>query len=385
MTTMRIAIAAACAAACVSASLVGACATNDDAADVSDVPDGALIQAIDADADADADADDTAPCVDCEYFPETCSADALCPNGPFQGANPLDHRTQINVVRGRSETDVWAAGALGTIAHFDGTGWTVSVSNTQETMSAVWLTEGWQASLSRFDKVYTRGLDFTAADAGDGPVSPGGWSSHPIVGGDGAVLRSGLTVPGANWFWCTSVNGLRRMRLTPAVTFESSVFGGGQIDSIHGVDANSLWAVGPTGTAVHVTDADGDAPVLEAFNTQTWQSLRGVWVAAESDVWAVGAGGTMRRYRGQGTLWDIVSDVPTTEALNAVWGTSPTDIWAVGNASVVLHFDGNSWSRVKVAGLGTQRRPTLTTVWAPSSGHVWVGGQGVILSLGGKP
>ncbi|AKV02440.1 hypothetical protein AKJ09_09103 [Labilithrix luteola] len=343
-------------------------------------PDAAPIEAADGGADVDA-----APCVDCEYFPETCSAEVLCPNGPFDGNAKLDRRTQVNVIRGTSATDIWVAGALGALAHYDGTSWTVSAADTQETMSALWLRDSSQVSLSRFDKVYTRGLDFSATDAGGGgPVSPGGWSTHPIVGGDGAQLRSGWSVPGAKWFWCTSLSGVRRMSLSPSISFEGAGFGGGQLESIHGIDANSLWAVGSHGSAIHVTGADGDNPVTEAFNTQTWQSLRGVWVAAESDVWAVGAAGTMRRYRGQGMVWDAFDEVPTTEDLNAVWGTSPSDVWAVGDAGVVLHYDGNRWSRVSIAGLGA-RRPKLTTVWTSSAGHVWVGGQGVVLSLGGKP
>ena len=82
--------------------------------------------------------------------------------------------------------------------------------------------------------------------------------------------------------------------------------------------------------------------------------------------------------------WDVVSGVPTTGNLKAVWGSSSADIWAVGDAGLVLHYDGQTWSRVKVAGQGL-RRPNLTTVWVAAPGHVWVGGEGVILSLGGKP
>jgi photosystem II stability/assembly factor-like uncharacterized protein len=81
---------------------------------------------------------------------------------------------------------------------------------------------------------------------------------------------------------------------------------------------------------------------------------------------------------------DIVSDVPATENLHAVWGTSSSDVWVVGDGACVLHWDGTTWSRVKVTGLG-ERRPDLFAVWAPGPGHVWVGGDGVLLSLGGKP
>jgi len=59
-------------------------------------------------------------------------------------------------------------------------------------------------------------------------------------------------------------------------------------------------------------------------------------------------------------------------------------VWAVGDGAVVLHYDGTRWSRMKIAGLGP-RRPDLYTVWTAAPGHVWIGGHGVFLSLGGKP
>ncbi|MDF2693762.1 MAG: hypothetical protein K0S65_2145, partial [Labilithrix sp.] len=97
------------------------------------LPDGAT--------DAVAEDADAGPCADCEYFPETCGGDVLCTNGLFtpNGENGLDMRAQINVVRGRSSSDVWAIGALGAAAHFDGTSWTRSDLGRRETLRALWL------------------------------------------------------------------------------------------------------------------------------------------------------------------------------------------------------------------------------------------------------
>jgi len=153
---------------------------------------------------------------------------------------------------------------------------------------------------------------------------------------------------------------------------------------IYGVSADDLWAVGHSGTAVRVFAAESDAPKVTVFNSQTWNALYAVWVTSESEAWAVGAAGTIRHYRGDPLLWDVVRDVPTTENLNAVWGTSSNDVWAVGDDAVVLHYDGTAWTRVKIAGLGA-RRPNLRTVWMAAPSHVWVAGDGVVLSLGGQP
>ncbi len=346
------------------------------------------------------------PCSDCEYFPDICSPDVLCLDGPFDENIPggrLDPQTTISVIRGRSNSDVWAIGALGAVAHFDGAAWTRSDLGSRDSLIALWLRDGGEVAFGYPGRVYTRGLGVVDAGAG---ISAGGWSLNvptiPDALADAylrAQLGSSWGMPGANWFWTTSighpspVTGLWRMRQLPSNLFEAAAGIPTEacrinqclnLKGIHGASADELWAVGVSGSAVLVTGADGDTPSVKAFNAQTLDTLNGVWVASTSDAWAVGAGGMVRHYKGDPVLWDVVSDVPTRGNLRAIWGSSSTDIWAVGDAALVLHYDGNSWSRIKIAGLG-MRRPNLTTVWVAAPGHVWIGGEGVILSLGGKP
>ena len=377
---------------------VAACASTETLApappeDSSSVP--ATPPTADSGADAAPEAD-AGPCADCEYFPSTCSPDTLCPNGPFASSpsdNSLPAAAQINVIRGRSVSDVWAAGTSGSLAHFDGTSWKRVDLGTLETLNALWLPGSEDIALAQMARVYTH-------DVGAAPPD-GGWPLTELpfnMEVYDSRLTSAWSASGSPWLWCTTMSwspttGLWRMRRLPSNELElqpglsPATCSGARctlMASIHGVSANELWAVGDIGSAVQVLDADGDTPSVKAFNTQTRNTLNGVWVASSSDVWAVGARGTIRHYTGAPILWDVVSDVGTTEDLRAVWGSSSTDVWAVGNGGLVLHYDGKSWSRVRIAGLG-KRRPNLTTVWVPAPGHVWVGGEGVILSLGGKP
>jgi hypothetical protein len=348
-----------------------------------------------------ASSDAEGPCADCDYFPDECTPDALCSNGPFDpgtSGGSIDPVKRIMVIRGRSASDVWAAGALG---DFDGTSWKRLDPGNGDTLRALWLRDSDEISVATMTRIYTRGLD---VDGGASP-SPDGWtfqeSTAPPDYAEGWVhLKSGWAAPGATSLWGAAYdsapfrdNGLWRLRLSPSSKFELSpgiasdvcaTLRCGLMASIHGASANDLWAVGMAGAAVRITDAESDTPSAKAFNMQTWNALNAVWTASESDAWAVGAEGTIRHYTGDPNVWDVVSDVPTKEPLNAVWGSSPSDVWAVGNAGVVLHYDGASWSRVKIAGL-RRSRPNLNTVWVASPGHVWIGGQGVILSLGGKP
>ena len=75
------------------------------------------------------------------------------------------------------------------------------------------------------------------------------------------------------------------------------------------------------------------------------ERLNEVWGNSSSDVYAVGAGGTILHYDGAG--WNPMQS-GTSEDLNDVWGSSSSDVYAVGSESTLLHFDGISWSAVTV-------------------------------------
>lgn len=410
MKTARNLFFAVCAVASTTSAFVIACASDETTA--ADPKDDAsiLAPASDASVDGDATEDDAGPCTDCEWFPADCAAEALCPNGPFQGTDTsatLDWRAQITSIRGRSATDVWAVGSLGAIAHFDGTSWTSSNPGRIDTLRAVWLREGAELAFGTADVIVTRGLPLEDG----GSVQGDGWTTRtatcpPTYQTTGTVVSSAWAPPGSDdlYFTVTSPvadrkSGLWRLALSSSGDLQvkdvfdqikKSVFGlcnsvpCSQLTSLYGVSHSELWSVALSGAALHITEADGIDPIVDVYNTQTWDALYGVWGASASDVWAVGARGTIRHYGGSGPIWDIVDGVPTNQNLNAIWGSSSSDIWAVGDAGVVLHYDGTTWSRIKVAGLG-KKRPNLTTVWMPSPGHVWIGGQGVVLSLGGTP
>jgi len=390
------------ACACASSILV-ACATDDsvsfaepDAATSVPEPDsGALDGSVEASTD------------DGGAFAEPCPPDAFCPSesfGPQKPAGSLDPRVRIATIRGRSANDVWAVGALGTILHFDGTSWERSDPGTESSINAIWPRDTGEVALSSLmAAAYTRGIELDGGvDAGP---SAGGWTARPLpeIGSLGrGWLTSTWAVPGAEWLWCTTMedarplpyNGLWRLRVAPSADAleigevaplgTCNTFPCRHLKSIHGVTANELWAVGFTGATVHITNAQGESPKITPIDSQTWTDLHGVWAASETEAWGVGAKGTILRFTRGSTISEIVSNVPTNETLRAVWGTSPTDIWAVGDKSVVLHFDGKTWSEVEVAGV-PEPRPDLYTVYAAAPGRVWAAGEGVFLSLGGKP
>ncbi len=395
-----------------SAAALLACAASDDALVSPD--EGAVVPGLDATADANGDARDG------DAGSEECLADALCPVGPFQPGAPggaLDLRTRINRIRGRGPHDVWAVGALGASAHFDGTRWSTSDTGATETFTGLWFRDAGTVAFASLSSAYARGADLEPGDGGV-PSADGWLRTEPqfpseFLGGT-QIVTSTWGTPGAEWMWGTILGdqytevrslgsgvfvpnpfyGLFRARVAPGTrTIEVAavvppkacrILGCVVMTSIHGSSPDDLWAVGLKGAAFRVTHAQSDSPELVPFNTQTWAMLEGVWVASATDAWAVGAAGTIRHYTGGSFTWDVVDDVPATENLHAVWGTSSSDVWVVGDDATILHYDGKTWSRVPVMGLGA-RRPDLFAVWTSAPGRVWVGGDGVILALGGKP
>jgi hypothetical protein len=166
-------------------------------------------------------------------------------------------------------------------------------------------------------------------------------------------------------------------------------------DYLYGVDAlstNDVWAVG-TGM---------NQPLVEHWNGTQWSIvpapapggtlsiLYGVSAIATDDVWTVGAYFNNGIYSSliqhwNGTQWSIVlsPNIPNTyNVLKSVSVISPTDAWAVGHTGIypsdgsqtlVMHWDGTTWSIVPAPGPG-QDENALLKVAAVSSGDVWAVG-----------
>ena len=122
-------------------------------------------------------------------------------------------------------------------------------------------------------------------------------------------------------------------------------------------------------------------PGLSAVSSWTFDlpphpHLYAVWATSPSDVFAVGDGGTVRRF--DRSSWNQMA-AGTTRSLVGVWGTSDTNVFAVGANGTILHFDGSSWS---VMSSGTTQN--LSNVWCASEDDVFVvGANGLILRFDG--
>lgn len=137
--------------------------------------------------------------------------------------------------------------------------------------------------------------------------------------------------------------------------------------------------------------------VILAERNNSWQQAFAPgemmhWVHGHgTSLWSVGAKGTVIRFSDDGEVIPFPS--PSTALdLWGVWVFSPTDIWTVGGdpraagttQAVILHFDGESWTRIPLPDLD-RPCPSLFKVWGQHRDSLYfVGANGVLLHWNGE-
>jgi hypothetical protein len=156
---------------------------------------------------------------------------------------------------------------------------------------------------------------------------------------------------------------------------------GGQLYSVWGASADSVFAVGGTYDVASIAISyDGSGWSALPDHLYGLIALRGVWGASADDVFVVCEALFMLRY--QGSEWD--SYLVDINAFSAVWGSSAGNVYAVGGfpfwpfPPAVSRFDGADWiSDVSVPGL------ILFDVWGSSASNVYAVGLNTLLHSSG--
>jgi len=222
---------------------------------------------------------------------------------------------------GPSFGDVYGVGTDGTVAHFNGTSWSIQQSPATTTLRAV--------------------------HGADGEV----WA----VGDKGGVYR----FKGTAWEKVTynKVNNLKGV-WAAAKTFVVAVgeytidlwdgtkfspmpgSTGHRFYAVWGINSKNVWAVGEFGKIVRLVNG-----VWQNQPSATSHTLRAVWGTGPTDVWAVGDGGAVVHFDGE--VWSAVES-GTLAKLNAVAGLGPKDVTIAGNKGAVLRYDGSQMVKEEV-------------------------------------
>ena len=205
-----------------------------------------------------------------------------------------------------------------------------------------------------------------AHDHPDGPKAPGKGGAPGNAGGGGAAGAAGA---GGSPAGAGGSSGGGGMCQAPAGG-ACAVPGCGVGLLPDGSDLTDVW-IGPAGE-VWAT-AEGGFVGRRAPDTGAWcwcapfppHTLRAIWGASSTSLFAVGDTGTVLQFDGTRWLRHLVVNLD----LNAVHGTSGNDVWAAGERGSVVHFDGNTW-QAETAGSQYQ----LNAVWIDPTGVVRVGG-----------
>jgi hypothetical protein len=165
------------------------------------------------------------------------------------------------------------------------------------------------------------------------------------------------------------------------------------LSAVSAISGNDIWAVGNNSHTLAEHWNGSSWSIVSTPNAGVGENiLNGVSGNASNDVWQVGyyAFGTWKQTlieHWNGTDWSIVPSPNTNNRLNELKGVAAitaSNAWAVGNASsgqapanqatLVLRWDGTTWSIIPSPSPGSAGLNTLYAVDANSANDVWAVG-----------
>lgn len=234
-------------------------------------------------------------------------------------------------VWGSSDSDVWAVGEAGTLLHFDGIRWTEQSRATASWLLSIWgsasndaWTVGDDGTALHFD-----GRVWTQVSTGVQVSLRGVWGSGPqdvwAVGDGGTVVR-----------W----NGISWQRISTGTA--------ATLHAVFGIGSQSIWVVGDLGTVLHFVDPSFPP---QAVPSGTLESLRSVFAASAdpaaptctvllgNKAWAGGVGGVLVPLREDSpTTAPVPSGFDAAGVILKIWGPSAQDVWAVGQGATIVRY-----------------------------------------------
>ena len=238
--------------------------------------------------------------------------------------------TDLKDVWAANSTNVWLVGDGGVILHFDGANVVAQASGTTEDLQSVFGT-------GTSDVYAVGGVDTILHLGASGTwttLTPGSSVTYAGVQVAANTIDSILEPPATK---LVAVSGPKAVAVDPAGDVLFSNSGTHQVMRLDQT-TRALTVLAGTGRAGFA----GDTGMAGSGTAVTAADLLAMYGASDTDVWAVGTGGTI--LHGNGSAWTTVASGVTVE-LEDVHGSGANDVWAVGGAGTILHWNGTKWSR----------------------------------------
>jgi hypothetical protein len=303
------------------------------------------------------------------------------PRGDAPGQTLVD-------IWGPSANDVYAVGRAGAVLHYDRTSWTPMTAGGSD-LETIWgFSESRLFAVSTviecldmppcFDPpcpeppILSTILSFDGTTWSEMNVLQRKWIRRVWTSSEDFLLAVGsLLVPVYEQIDCDFYRTILRYDGTDwrAMIDETTP---GRLNDVWGASESDVFAVGSGGTVLHY-----DGLVWAEMASGTTEDLYAVWGTSVDNAVAVGAGGVILRFNGQ--AWFSMGS-GTTKTIHDVWGSSVNDVFAVGEAGTILHFDGSTWKLMP-----SPTENTLYAVWGAAPDDVFaVGEYGTICHYGSQ-
>jgi hypothetical protein len=256
-------------------------------------------------------------------------------NYKLSWSNPIPQGNALNGVFFVDADNAFAVGLKGSIARYSSGEWTVMESNTTHNLWKVWgydvnnvFAVGTDGTVMRYD-----GTSWTRMNQSlDTGILQAVWGTSPndlFVGSNNGVI---LHYDGAKW---TSSDELSE----------------GYITGILGFSANNIYAISNIG---QIFRFDGTRWSLneDLGDYNLW--LTGIWGDAADNIYvsvkslSSAAEDLYLVYHYDGTSWTgmkvVFDGVPCNVGLNGIWGTSSDNLLVVGGLGLIARYDGHQWT-----------------------------------------
>lgn len=300
-------------------------------------------------------------------------------HGWCQETQPVGTGINFLAISGSAVDNVVVSGDKGTVLRWNGQSW-------QQQTTAAGNTIALRAVFAKpaGSKLYVAGDVGTILQ-----LSGGTWSS--ITNASTANLRAIATGSSGNTYFIGESGSLMALSATgTSVTDKTSSLNAGGTVTLNDISQNpnnssndDLFIVGNGGYAVAWDGKDGGVTTQSKSGGGTilTGSINAMLGGGAFHYAAGDNGGISRRATsgGNSNKWQVTTPAPTTQHLRGLWASSDTNIYAVGDGGTILQFDGATWTAVKVTNQPTFKT-NLRAVWGTSNSNVYAVGQnGTIL------